>query len=206
MQNSVFGVFLVVILFTLGVFILAGFGIQAMTVVEITPGVFGARMETYSNSDTGISVRYPDDFSVDAEYVYDGLGKEKRISGVSFTIPKEKISGTNLSSDTTVSVEVIPNTPACSARMFIRDSRNVKPLLDGDTGYSFGTMKDHRVGNIYEEQVYALVGSSPCIAVRYFIHSTNIGNYPSGTVTEFNRKDLLLVFDTVRRSVSARVK
>ena len=38
-------------------------------------------------------------------------------------------------------------------------------------------------------------------AVRYFIHSSNIGNYPEGAVREFDRQALLNQFDQIRRSL-----
>jgi hypothetical protein len=51
--------------------------------------------------------------------------------------------------------------------------------------------------------VYALKGTKPCIAVRYFIHSTSIGNYdPNAGVREFDREALLGAFDQIRRSLT----
>jgi hypothetical protein len=49
--------------------------------------------------------------------------------------------------------------------------------------------------------VYAVEGSAPCTAVRYFLHSTNIGNYPEGAVREFDRAGLRAAFDAVRNSL-----
>jgi hypothetical protein len=37
--------------------------------------------------------------------------------------------------------------------------------------------------------------------VRYFVHSTNIGNYPEGAVTAYDRTALLDAFDAIRRSL-----
>jgi len=54
------------------------------------------------------------------------------------------------------------------------------------------------VGNRYEETVYAMPGTSPCVAVRYFIHWTIIENYPPGAVTAFDRQALLDRFDAMR--------
>ena len=56
-------------------------------------------------------------------------------------------------------------------------------------------------GNLYTEYVYAIPGTSPCLAIRYFIHSTQLGNYPPGMVTAFNQQALLSEFDGIRRSL-----
>ena len=205
-MQQVFPIFLLVALCVVGVFILLLGSMQLFRTTELTGGAFGSKLKLYASLDLGLSLRYPQDFSVNSAYVYEGLGQEKQISGVAFTVSKEKTVGTNLSPDSKVTVEVIPNTPHCSARMFIRDPKSVKPLLDGDESYSFGTTKEAGAGNFYEEQVYAFPSASPCVAVRYFIHSTNIGNYPAGTVKEFNRADLLKTFDGVRRSLAVRSK
>ncbi len=67
--------------------------------------------------------------------------------------------------------------------------------------YSLATSSNAGAGNVYDEVVYALPGSKPCTAVRYQIHSTNIGNYPEGTVTEYNQAALLEEFNKIRRSI-----
>jgi hypothetical protein len=42
-----------------------------------------------------------------------------------------------------------------------------------------------------------------CTAVRYLVHSTNIGNYEPGAVREFDRPALIDLFDQIRRSYRA---
>ena len=56
-------------------------------------------------------------------------------------------------------------------------------------------------GNFYEEEVWAIPDTNPCIAIRYFIHSTNIYNYTPGAVKEFDRQKLINQFDEIRRSL-----
>ena len=52
-------------------------------------------------------------------------------------------------------------------------------------------------GNNYDEIFYRTVWDKKCFEVVFFIHSTNIGNYPSGTVIEFDRSALLKRFEAV---------
>jgi len=43
-------------------------------------------------------------------------------------------------------------------------------------------------GNYYQQEIYRTVNNNTCYEVIYYIHSTNIGNYPpESKVTEFNR-------------------
>lgn len=205
-MHRIFTIIVIVLLFTSGIVFFAEFAVQVIAAESFSGGAYGSRLKMYSNLDTGVTVRYPDAFSVDSAYVYDGLGKQKRIAGVAFTIPKSVLEGTNLSADTKVSVEVIPNVPRCSARMFIRDLKKIKPLLDGENSYSFGYTKEQTAGHIYEEDIFAIPESSPCVAVRYFIHSKDIGGYVAGSVKEFDRNDLLTAFDVVRSSLSMVTK
>lgn len=56
-------------------------------------------------------------------------------------------------------------------------------------------------GNRYEEIVYAIPGTNPCQAVRYFIHYSFFENYPVGTVREFDKKTIVTQFDQIRRTL-----
>jgi hypothetical protein len=155
---------------------------------------------TYATST--FSVVYPSNYTVDESYTYTQVNPKKPISGVKFTIPGSMATGTNLASDTYVSVEMLPHAKKCTGDIYV--AANVRPQTLTDTNgveYSVATSSGAAAGNLYEETVYALTGSSPCTAVRYWIHSSNIANYTPGTVQEFNRDALLSAFDTIRRSL-----
>ena len=151
-------------------------------------------------SPSTFSVPYPLSFTVDSNYAYEGVPK-KKIGGVKFTIPGAMATGTNLSTDTYISVESLPRAKNCTGDIYLY--QNVKPvdMTIGSSTYSVATTTGAAAGNLYEEQVFALQGSVPCTAVRYYIHSGNIGNYPQGTVREFDKSTLLSVFDTIRNSL-----
>jgi membrane-bound inhibitor of C-type lysozyme len=158
--------------------------------------------EVYVNGTEGFSIRYPHDYSVNSSYAYQALGPGKDIYGVKFTIPASLAEGTNLSSsDTGVSVETIPQTNECAAGLFAQEGAKVSTVTEGDSEYSVAETSDAGAGNFYEEKIWAMPGTNPCMAVRYFIHSTNIGNYPEGTVKEFDRATLLNEFDQIRHSL-----
>lgn len=155
---------------------------------------------TYATST--YSVVYPSDFSVNESYAYDQFGEKKLIHGVKFLIPDTVATGTNLSSyDTGVSIEQLPRAQNCTGDIYIQANVRAQTMNDGGIEYSVATTSDAGAGNHYEEYVYALPGTHPCTAVRYFIHSTSIENYEPGVVREFDRTALMDAFDTIRRSL-----
>lgn len=160
--------------------------------------------QTYSSSKYGFAFKHPSNWSVDESYAYDLLGpKEPTIPGVKLYVPTNLTQGTNLSpSQTGISIEVMPNMPSCSAYPFlIQPGSVINETINGAT-YSTASSTGAGAGNLYEEYIYALPNTDPCVAIRYFIHSTNIANYPEGTVEEYDRAELLKNFNAVRDSLT----
>ena len=156
---------------------------------------------TYATST--FSLVYPSAYSVNDAYTYDAF-EGKPIAGVKFTVPASMTEGTNLSSETGVSVEWLPRAQKCTGDIYVLPNVRATSLLVGSTTYSVATTSEAAAGNLYEEQMFAIADSKPCTAVRYFIHSTNIGNYPQegeGAVREFGRDALLREFDGIRDSL-----
>ena len=158
-----------------------------------------AQWQSYAT--TTYSFKYPPSYTLNAAYAYDQFGPKKLIQGVSATIPPAMATGTNLSADTRVSVEQLPRAKNCTGDIFILDNVTARVVTDGGTDYSLATTSGAGAGNFYEEHVYALSTSTPCTAVRYSVHSTNLSNYPAGMVREFDRAGLLGEFDKIRRSL-----
>ncbi len=154
-----------------------------------------------SYATTTYSVKYPPAYAANAAYAYDQFGQAKLIHGVSFTIPAVVATGTNLSADTRISVEQLPRAKVCSGDIYLKDDVQAVLVSEGGVEYSVASTSGAGAGNRYEEVVYAIASSSPCTAVRYFIHSTSIENYPAGTVREFNRSALISEFNQIRDSL-----
>ncbi|MGC9602520.1 MAG: MliC family protein [Minisyncoccia bacterium] len=157
----------------------------------------------FASSTLGYSIKYPQGYTMTAPYDYQELGPGKDIAGVKFTIDPAIATGTNLSRDSYVSVEQLPNDAAdCTAGLFLDDQHiSTSTLTDNGVTYSVAVSNGAGAGNLYSETVYAIPGSSACTAVRYFIHSSEIGNYPPGMVVAFDKQTLLNQFDAIRRSL-----
>lgn len=159
---------------------------------------------TFTSPTSGFSISYPRGYTVDTTYSYQD-GGAAGIPGVSFTIPEAITKGTNLDADTYVSVETLPDAVACTADLFLSEDPSgtgkVRTVKEGETEYSVMQASEGAAGNVYDQYLYALIGSSPCLAVRYFIHSGNMGMYDPGTVHAFDRPALLTQFDKIRKSL-----
>ena len=171
-------------------------------VIETTPPPVVETTNTYASTTAHFSVTYPKDFILDEAYSYDQFGPKKLIHGVKFHIPESMATGTNLSAaDTGIAIESLPRAKSCTGDIYINANVKATKLSDTDIDYSVATTTGAAAGNLYEEQIFAVSSSSPCIAFRYFIHSSNIGNYPLGVVREFDHAALLKAFDDIRHSL-----
>jgi hypothetical protein len=196
-----FFVFIVVIIIALITFSLRSYPkTQPLTIQQ------PANTMLYASSTMGFSIYYPIGFTVDQNYSYQELGPGKDISGVKFTIPASLATGTNLGSDSYLSIEKIPQTGNCTANLFLGQQGSSpmisQTLTDNGTTYSVASTTGAGAGNRYFETVYALTGTNPCVAVRYFIHYGVFENYPAGSITEFDQVTLLSKFDAIRRTLT----
>jgi len=162
----------------------------------------------FASSSMGVSFKYPQGYTL-APQQYTELGPGKTIFGVKAVIPPGEATGTNLADDSYLSVEEIStSTPQisggwCTPTLFLglgpKDS--LQQVSDNGTNYLTASSTGAGAGNRYEEWVWTLPGTDPCVAVRYFIHYSVIENYPPGKVEAFNEQQLLSEFDGIRRSL-----
>lgn len=155
---------------------------------------------TIASSTMGYILTYPLDFRAEENHVYP-FSSTKNILGFRVGVPADMATGTNLSADSYLSVEQLPNARACTGDIFMKANVKASTVTEGAVAYSVASSSEAAAGNRYDEVVYALKDSKPCTAVRYYIHSTNIQNYPAGSVSEFNRAALMLEFDQIRGSL-----
>jgi hypothetical protein len=164
----------------------------------------GVLTQTYTSEGEGFSVRYPTDYTVATNYTYTALSPSSAIKGVQFRIPASAATGTNLSDDTYLSIEMLPlsATSTCTADRFLEPIRaSTTELLQNGVTYSIASSTGAAAGNRYEETVYARPSITACIGVRYFIHYGVFENYEPGTVRPFDRVALISQFDAIRSTL-----
>lgn len=157
-------------------------------------------MILYHDAKMHFAIAHPPRWAVVPNYADDTLGHKRSIPGVAFIVAPVRAKGTNLAPDT--SLAVLSSSGACDASRFLNSPRDVKTLTEAGRTYSVASSSDAGAGNRVEETVYALQGTSPCLAVRYFIHYSAIENYPPGTVKAFDRDALMKTMGRMRRSLA----
>ena len=151
--------------------------------------------QTYTNDGYGFTLTHPPGYVVD----------EAQQNGVLFSPPAGAISDTNLSSDTGLIVGRYPGTTGeCSPKLFASGVKTVTRTTENGVTYLVATTTGSGAGSTYEQVIYALPNSNPCVSVAYLIHATAIGNYTAGSVRAYNRAALLDDFDKMRRSLVLR--
>lgn len=156
--------------------------------------------KTYASSTMKFSVSYSPEFVLEEPYAYTRVSPTKPISGVKFRVPASFTQGTNLASDSGVSVEQLPRANKCVGDIYLKANVRAVPLAEGTTNFSAATSTETVGADTFEEAVFAITGSSPCIAVRYFLHTTSA----TGTATstqQFDRAGVIAAFETIRRSL-----
>lgn len=171
---------------------------KAPAETPVTPQVPVDERISYASSTMGISLKYPRGFTLNDSYSNISVNPKKPIQGVKLTIPSEIVSGTNLAMDTGISIEQLPRANNCSGDIYLAANVRGTKVIDGSATYSVATSSTATAGDLVEEIVYAIASSSPCTAVRYFLHSTNA---VSTSTQAFDRAALLLEFDKIRQSL-----
>lgn len=157
-------------------------------------------MILYQSPSMHLAIAHPPKWKVDPNYIDSTMGPGKEIHGIAFTVSDERAKGTNLASDTSLDVLTLPG--ACEASRFVDSPQDVKTVTEAGRTYSYATAQDAGAGNRYEETIYALQGTSPCLAVRYYVHYMAIENFPAGAVKAFDRNALTKTMGRMRRSLA----
>ena len=172
----------------------------ALAVLAMAAAAQGAPWKHYTNATLGYMISYPANWTIDTSYVNSNMGPGHDIPGVAFTVPASMAAGTNLGDDSKLSVESLPG-PNCAPSRFVDPAENVHTVHANGRTYTSATSDDAGAGNRYETDLFVVDGTSPCLAVRYFIHSSAIGNYDPGTVTQFDRARLIAAFNRIRATL-----
>ena len=163
------------------------------------PSPTASSTQTYSNATYGFSFAYPASMQV-VTPTYGYLKDEV----VQVQIPKSAYPGTNFD-DAAISVsaqsakslnDCLALTPPEGS-----DGFKTKATINGVDFYMTNS-NGAGAGNFYESKVYRTVKSPGgiCIEISETIHTSNISNYPPGTVTESNQSDVQAKLDPIVQS------
>jgi hypothetical protein len=163
-----------------------------------------AGWKTYTDPTFSFSIATPPGWKVETGYASAALGPDHPIPGVAFHIPPGMAKGTNLSADNTFLAVEHSAGAGCGHAMFLSSSEDPHVVKADGRRYDAAEDGDAGAGNFYDTRLFVLTGTTPCMAVRYFIHSTNIGNYDPGTIRAFDEKKLIAAFDSIRATLTLK--
>jgi hypothetical protein len=172
-----------------------GSSTQFVMRVAINPPGKAVQFFQYTNSATGFSLTYPDFFAPALPVP----GNYKFAPGLTLSV---------------IDSPFYENTNLSEAYLFVGSSSDAQmvatctePNQKGGApeqpignevinGYTFVHSSSEGVaaGNSYQQEVYRMARSEVCYEVILYLHSTNVGNYPDGTVTEFDRNGIIQRF------------
>jgi hypothetical protein len=160
--------------------------------VAVNPPGKDTQYFQYNNPATGLSLTYPDTFAP-AIPVVDNYKTNPELA-LQF-IDSEVFDKTNLSEvylfiSSTSDSQVVatctePNQSGGAPEQIIGNE-----VINGFT-FVHSTAEGAGAGNYYVQEIYRMVNDNVCHEVIYFIHYTNISNYPPDTVTEFDSDALM---------------
>lgn len=160
--------------------------------VAINPPGVDAQYFQYDNSATGLSLTYPDAFApavpVAGNYK---IPPELTLHFIdSKTYDKTNLGEVYLFFSSTSDAQVVatciePNQNGGGPEYSVGEE------IISDFTFTHSTSEGAGAGNYYQQEIYRMVNKNICYEVIYYIHSSNIGNFSPGAVTEFDRDDIM---------------
>ncbi|MEN9621881.1 MAG: hypothetical protein RLZZ67_315 [Candidatus Parcubacteria bacterium] len=154
----------------------------------------------YKSSLFGFEITPAPGFTVNESYLNQDFGPGREIPGIAFIIPELFSKGTNLSADSYIAVEKLSDVD-CEPASFIDSPQAAEDIVVDGISFKKASVSDAGAGNRYDQTVFVTENDGACIAVREFVHTTQIANYDPGTVKEYDRAGLSALFETMLKSL-----
>lgn len=159
-------------------------------------------LQSYHNLPHGFSFQYPSEWGFgNADSGYSNL--EEKI--VQLELPQSAYPGTNfgdaaftVSAEATDSLEKCLNLQSGAERQDAFDSKNLV-VVDGVNYYKSEGV-GAAAGNTYENKTYRAYQDTFCFEIAETLHTSNIGNYDPGTVTEVDEDAVWERLDAIFQS------
>jgi hypothetical protein len=179
----------------------------AVQVIIIVLGIFGAyyyftsdmrqpqpvqntsnNWKTYSNETNKYQVGYPDDVIQHITATESSLlNPNKTVQREKFTVLPTFTKGTNLSADSGLIIEVYSGAYLCQADYLPEGFENAQTATIKGKQYVVAKSDGAGAGNRYEQTLYRYAEGNICYSLLLNTHTTNIGNYPAGTVQAYDK-------------------
>jgi hypothetical protein len=154
--------------------------------------------QVYKNSQYNLEFTYPTSFSFTSSS-YGTLSDQI----VQITLPKESYPKTNFDdAGFYVSSQFTKTLAQCLKANDIASTgfkETAFVTINGEKFYT-STAIGAGAGNLYESKLYRTYRDHFCFEVGETIHTSNIMNYPSGTVTEIDKKPIWNMLDGILQS------
>jgi hypothetical protein len=141
--------------------------------------------------------------STDPNVAQNYFAKGKTLAAI--VLPKETFPKTNFG-ESYVAIAKSDQSSTTDCKAYYNGTSTASSLQSSEqiNGINFdkAEFSDAGAGNFYETRLYRTLYGSTCYEITATLHTTNIGNYPPGTVTELNKGDawgkLVQIINTVK--------
>jgi hypothetical protein len=165
---------------------------------DILPGVPN---RTYTDQRLSFSIDYPSTASTTADFST-GYLPVTQTPVVAIELPRSMFSGTNLTEaglyiGATTTPTGITN---CTIPSQVNNETATTSTMLGGQQFGVFTSTGVGAGNIYQEKVFRTIQNGACLEIVELLHSGNIGNYPAGTVTQFDQAEFSGILDAIAKT------
>src|SRR6266498_167738 len=137
--------------------------------------------QTYTNAQYGFEFKYPPNLLLKTDI--QGIEGTPALAQVEFT--QNSFPKTNFV-EAGIAVADLGQKSDCLTRIDQYQNFTGQQTINGIV-FKTGSVTGAAAGNLYESSIYRTIHDNACIQITIVIHTGNIGNYPEGTVSEFNK-------------------
>jgi len=164
---------------------------EATNSAEVVPPeiISGQKSIFYEDKKFGFQIWYPENAKIDKQSSF-YLSVPRQIA-IGIFLPESLATGTNLL-DAGVFIGIDSSSSAVQNCL----SPTRAEIDDGTTTLNGAEVRVFRyigagAGNIYKSKMYRLIKEGSCYEIAELLHSSNVDNYPAGTVKQFDEAKFL---------------
>jgi len=176
------------------------------TAVTTTTGdiIAGVPNATYTNSRLSFTITYPSTATSSA-FDFSGFLPRTQTPVVSFVLPSSMSQGTNLGeAGVYIGATTTPAAMrACESPVSNGGETSVGTTTINGQEFASFTSSDAGAGNFYDSKIFRTYQNGACFEIVELLHSGNIGNYPAGTVSEFDKSKFQGILDAIVRTYAS---